>query len=93
MGWYTFYLPNPVHFYNGPGTYLVKHYVKDSLENCSDSSSATIIITTPTCSIDPQFEWKRDSLNCKKIWFINQSTPISPNVGFTWKFPVMELFK
>lgn len=79
-------MPNPVHSYSGPGTYLVKHYIKDSLENCSDSSSATIIITTPTCSIDPKFEWRPDSLDCKRIRFINQSSPISPNVRFTWKF-------
>lgn len=77
---------NPVHTYSGPGTYKVRHYVKDSVEKCSDSSSATITISSPTCSIEPKFEWRKDSANCKKVWFINQSIPISPNVRFTWKF-------
>ena len=39
-----------------------------------------------TCSIEPRFEWRHDSLNCKKIWFINYSQPLDSNIRFTWKF-------
>ena len=77
---------NPVHTYVAPGTYRVLHYVKDSANNCFDSVSKSIVLTFTNCTIEPKFEWRRDSLNCKKIWFINQSVPISPNVRFTWKF-------
>ncbi len=43
-------------------------------------------ISQVNCTIEPKFEWKHDSLNCKKIWFINYSQPVSPNNQFTWKF-------
>src|SRR6185436_12876237 len=76
---------NPVHTYPGPGTYNVFHYVKDSARNCFDSVSKAIVLGPAGCTVEPKFEWRRDSLNCKKIWFINQS-PISPNTRFTWKF-------
>jgi PKD repeat protein len=42
--------------------------------------------STAQCSIQPQFEWRHDSLNCKRIWFINHSQPVNQNIRFTWKF-------
>jgi PKD repeat protein len=38
------------------------------------------------CNITAKYEYRKDSLDCKKVQFINLSTPISPNVHFVWKF-------
>ena len=78
--------PDPVVVFSGPGTYTVLHVVKDSLSNCFDSVRKVITVGTTNCTIEPKFEWRQDSVNCRKVWFINQSIPISPNVSFAWKF-------
>jgi PKD repeat protein len=39
-----------------------------------------------SCSITARFQYYKDSLDCKKIHFINYSAPISPNVHFAWNF-------
>ncbi|MBS1564954.1 MAG: PKD domain-containing protein [Bacteroidetes bacterium] len=47
------------------------------------------IITIPAdsnCTITASFKYYKDSLDCKKIHFINTSSPISPNVHFVWNF-------
>jgi len=78
---------NPQHTYGGPGTYRVLQRVYDSLQSCFDTVSRLITISTGnTCNIEPAFSFYRDSLNCKKIHFINQSVPVSANVHFTWHF-------
>jgi hypothetical protein len=41
---------------------------------------------TINCDIVPKFEWVRDSLDCKKIRFINQTTPTTTTAHFIWKF-------
>lgn len=41
---------------------------------------------TVICNIIPKFEWVRDSLNCKKIRFINQTAPTTINAHYIWKF-------
>lgn len=41
---------------------------------------------TVTCNIVPKFEWVRDSANCKKIRFINQTTPATNTAHFIWNF-------
>jgi hypothetical protein len=38
------------------------------------------------CYIQPRFEWRRDSVDCKRVWFINYSQPSASNIRFTWKF-------
>ena len=77
---------NPVHTYAAPGTYWVKHYIFNQATNCNDSVIKEIRVPLTDCNIEPKFSFYRDSLDCRKIHFINLSTPISPNVRFIWKF-------
>ncbi|HEY0677015.1 MAG TPA: PKD domain-containing protein [Chitinophagaceae bacterium] len=78
---------NPVHNYAAPGTYWVTHYILNQSSNCKDSVVRAVTITeVNNCTILPKFTWKRDSINCKKILFINQSVPISTTAHFIWKF-------
>jgi PKD repeat protein len=78
---------NPLHTYTAPGTYWVTHYIQNQATNCQDSFVRAVIITdTVSCNIQAKFSWHRDSSNCKKILFLNQSVPISPNAHFIWKF-------
>ncbi|MGB8191048.1 MAG: PKD domain-containing protein [Chitinophagaceae bacterium] len=77
---------NPVHTYANPGAYWVTHYIYNQASNCRDTVVKAITLDSTNCNIQPKFEWRRDSANCRKINFINQSTPISPNVHFIWKF-------
>src|ERR1700730_5629393 len=78
--------PNPVHTYAAAGTYWVKHYILNQATNCNDSSIKEIKVPQITCSLEPKFSYYRDSLDCRKIHFINTSTPATINVHFLWKF-------
>jgi PKD repeat protein len=93
MHWWTFgdatnsSERNPVHTYTYPGTYWVTHYILDSLTNCRDSFVRSVTVDSIPCTIQPKFTWQKDSANCLKVRFINQSLPTtSPNVHFIWKF-------
>jgi PKD repeat protein len=78
---------NPTHTYANAGTYWVTHYILNQSTNCKDSFVRSVTVTdSVACTIRPEFSWRRDSTNCRKVWFINQSVPISPNVHFIWKF-------
>lgn len=79
--------PNPTHTYANAGTYWVTHYILNQATNCKDSFVRAVTVTdSVACTIKPEFQWHRDSVNCRKVWFFNQSVPISPNVHFLWKF-------
>jgi len=77
---------NPVHTYSAPGTYWVKHYILNQSTNCNDSVIKEIRVPQDGCNIEAKFSFYRDSQDCRKIHFVNLSTPISPNVHFVWKF-------
>jgi len=77
---------NPVHTYPAPGSYWVKHYILNQATNCNDSVIKEIRVPLNDCNIEAKFTFYRDSLDCRKIYFQNLSTPISPNVRFVWKF-------
>lgn len=78
---------NPTHTYASAGTYWVIHYILNQATNCKDSFVRAVTVTDSiNCTIHPEFSWRTDSANCRKIIFTNQSTPISPNVHFVWKF-------
>ena len=77
---------NPIHTYAAPGNYWVKHYILNQSTNCKDSVVKEIRVPLHDCAIEPQFTFHRDTFNCRKIYFKNLSTPISPNVRFIWKF-------
>lgn len=79
--------PNPTHAYASAGTYWVTHYILNQATNCRDTFVRSVTITdSVACTIRPEFSSHRDSVNCRKVWFFNQSVPISPNVHFVWKF-------
>lgn len=78
---------NPVHTYSATGTYWVTHYILNQATNCRDSFVRAITIDTASpCSIQPKFVWYKDSMNCLKVRFINQSVPLSSDIHFVWKF-------
>src|SRR5882724_9091701 len=78
---------NPVHVYTNPGSYRVLHRVYDSLKTCFDTVSKLVtILQTNVCNIEAAFSFYHDSLNCRKIHFINQSVPLSSTMHFVWKF-------
>jgi len=77
---------NPVHTYAVAGSYWVKHYIFNQSTNCNDSVIKEIKVPSTNCPIDANFSFYRDSQDCRVIHFINQSTPISPNAHFVWKF-------
>ena len=77
---------NPVHTYPAPGSYWVKHYILNQATNCNDSVLKEIRVPLNDCNIEAKFIFYRDSLDCRKVYFKNLSTPISPNVRFVWKF-------
>lgn len=76
---------NPIHSFAHAGSYTVCLRI-ESNSGCVSELCKEIIIADSTCSITAKYEYTKDSLNCRKINFINQSSPISPNVHFTWKF-------
>jgi len=70
--------------YNAPGTYTVKHFVIDSVSNCSDSSVQTINVQfMPSCSAS--FQYYSDSTNLSHYFFYDQSTIIGSSYkSFQW---------
>ena len=74
------------HAYAAPGQYLVVHYTERPGTTCHDSVAKIITIPADSCTITAAFKYRRDSLDCKKIYFDNYSSPISPNVHFAWTF-------
>jgi len=76
---------NPAHNYASAGTYFVKHYILNQSTNCKDSVVKEIHVPQIECAISPAFTFYRDSQDCRKIHFVNQSTPSSA-ARFLWRF-------
>lgn len=78
---------NPVHTFATAGTYWVTHYIYNQAAACSDTVVKAITVTdTLPCNFQPKFSWKRDTANCLKVYFINE-TPVTSNTAqFIWKF-------
>lgn len=80
---------NPVHIYLSAGNYRVVHYIKDTLHKCYDSAVKEFTIAASLCDlINAKFEWRKDSINPSKIFFINQSmpNPAPTSVVYKWTF-------
>src|SRR5215471_1537651 len=77
---------NPMHTYAAAGTYFVKHYILNQSTNCKDSLVKEIHVPLIDCTISPAFDFYRDSQDCRKIHFINQSSPTSTGAHFIWQF-------
>lgn len=78
----------PTHTYANAGPYWVTHYIINQATNCRDSFVRPVNITDSiTCNIQSNFNWRRDSTDCRKVIFTNLSTPVYvPNAHYTWKF-------
>jgi PKD repeat protein len=77
---------NPVHAYAQPGNYYVC-LVSETGSNCRREFCDSIRVNCETvCSIYVKYQHRNDSMNCKKIQFVNQSVAASSAVHFTWNF-------
>lgn len=73
---------NPVHTYQSPGTYTVKHVVIDSFTTCKDSTIQTVVINFTNC--DASFTYTQDSINTNTYHFSANAT--GPTIFHTWLF-------
>ncbi|MEP6749194.1 MAG: PKD domain-containing protein [Bacteroidota bacterium] len=78
---------NPAHSYPSPGNYSICLNITGN-NGCKSSycGQLQVIDSSGSCNILPQFQSFKDSLNCKKIHFINQSFAANSNIHFTWNF-------
>ncbi|MEJ8841663.1 PKD domain-containing protein [Lacibacter sp. H375] len=78
---------NPTHTYIAAGNYRVVHYIKDSLLNCYDSAVKEFSITASLCElVQSKFEWRKDSVNPSKVFFINHSLPNTIGISLVYKW-------
>jgi PKD repeat protein len=81
---------NPTHNYANAGNYTVCLRVKKNSNantpvNCVREKCATIVVTPP-CNFGVHFSWRLDSINVKKVYFTNLTTPPTPNAIAIWNF-------
>ena len=81
---------NPTHNYANAGTYTVCLRVKKNGNtqtpvNCVREKCATITVTPP-CNFVVHFSWRLDSINVKKVYFTNLTTPPTANSFAVWSF-------
>ena len=81
---------NPTHNYANAGTYTVCLRVKKNGNaqtpvNCVREKCATIVVTPP-CNFNVNFSWRADSVNTRKIYFTNLSTPPTAAAYAMWTF-------
>lgn len=71
------------HTYAASGTYTIRHYVTDSVNNCTDSSQQTITITLPpTCQAS---FYKKDTVQPDYYYFASTSTATGGSINsYTW---------
>jgi PKD repeat protein len=87
---------NPTHAYTTVGTFnvclrVIKRNPNGVLSNCVSEKCYTIIVTnpTPTCTLQSNFTWYRDSLPTVALntyHFINLSAPLAANDSIRWTF-------
>lgn len=86
----TSYDVNPIHTYNNAGTYIVCLRVKKNnnpagTTSCVRYTCKTVIVEAP-CNLHADFTWHSDSANAQKIFFTNNSTPVSTADSVRWTF-------
>jgi PKD repeat protein len=78
---------HPIHTFATAGTYWVTHYIYNANANCKDSIVKAITVTdTIPCNSQPKFSWKRDTANCLKVYFFNETLLTTNAAHFIWKF-------
>ena len=77
---------NPSHIYNQPGQYRVC-LVSEADSICRKEYCDTVMVNCDTyCNITARYEHYKDTLDCKKIHFINQAVSANSSIHFTWNF-------
>ena len=80
---------NPTHNYAQAGTYVVCLRVKKNnsttATGCVREICKTIVVQHP-CNIQVNFSWRLDSLNNRKVYFTNLTTPPTAGAIATWYF-------
>ncbi len=81
---------NPTHNYANAGTYTVCLRIKKNNNStpagsCVREKCSTIVVTPP-CNFYVNFSWRPDSVNPKKIYFTNLSTPPTAVAHAVWTF-------
>ena len=81
---------NPVHAYAQPGTYtvclrVIKRNPNGVLTTCIRDTCKTLVVEQ-LCNIHPHYTWHADSVNYRKIYFTNTTSPINTNVTAIWSF-------
>jgi PKD repeat protein len=81
---------NPTHDYSNAGSYTVCLRVKKNNNStppgiCVRDICRTVVVTPP-CNFYVNFSWHLDSLNPRKVYFNNLSTPPSTTAFAIWTF-------
>src|SRR5450432_124725 len=76
---------SPVHDYANTGKYYVC-LVAEAGTNCRKEYCDSVSVGCDPCEISLAFTFRRDSLNCKKLLFQNQSVHVLSNTHFIWNF-------
>ena len=83
---------NPTHNYANAGNYVVCLRVKKNNSAntptqpvCVQEKCNTVIVTPP-CNFVVNFSWRLDSINVKKVYFTNLTTPPAANSFAVWSF-------
>ena len=78
------------HHYAQAGKYEVKHFVENPAANCRDSVVKIITLQTSDssggCLLSVNFHYRKDSIDCKKIYFSNMHGIATGDIHFTWSF-------
>ena len=83
---------NPTHNYANAGTYTVCLVVKKNNSANTPTQVACVrekcntIVVTPPCNFVVNFSWRLDSINARKVYFTNLTTPPSANSIAVWSF-------
>lgn len=77
---------NPSHEYTQPGKYYVCLVSEGGINCRAEYCDSVKVICDEVCNISVKYEYRRDSADCKKIHFINQSIVPASNTHFVWKF-------
>ncbi len=80
---------NPTHNYTSAGNYTVclriKKHNTSTPPSCVKEKCSTVTVTHP-CNFNVNFSWRPDSLNPRKIYFTNLSTPPTATAIAVWTF-------
>lgn len=83
---------NPTHNYANAGTYTVCLRIKKNNSANTPTQVACVrekcntIVVTPPCNFIVNFNWRLDSINVRKVYFTNLTTPPSANSIAVWSF-------